>query len=323
MGTFTITSKSHDEWLKSRELGIGSSEVATVLGLNPSDTPYQLWLRKTGQVPYVEQENNLMRMGHILEDAIARLCSEEVGLDIVKNSSLEFVVVDKAKPFMRVSPDRYAYPIGAKHSNDNRVIIECKSTQKGVDADNISKYWFCQVVYQLHVTRIPMAYIAWLIQGRDFGYKPIYYEKAKDFAEVMAEEVERFWVDCVVGGKEPPLVNIQDVLIKFPKQTDGKKVYADDELINVWSELKDTNADIKRLQTRKEELETSLKASMLDAERLVIAPADGEVEEKTLCTWKAVNASPKFDANALKTAEPEVYAKYLRNVEGGRRFAVK
>ena len=323
MGTITITSKNHGDWLKSREQGIGSSEVATVLGLNPYDTPYQLWLRKTGRVPYVEQENNLMRMGHILEDAIARLCSEEAGLEIVKNSSSEFVVVDKEKPFMRVSPDRYAYPIGQKKSNDNKVIIECKSTQKGVDPDNISKYWFCQVVYQMHVTRIPLAYIAWLIQGRDFGYKPIYYDKAQDFAQLIEEEIERFWVDCVLGGKEPALINIQDVIIKFPKHEEGKKMIASDDLVTAWAELKDTNEEIKRLQSVKEDLETQLKASMLDAERLIIPATTEDPEEKTLCTWKATNANPKFDANALKAAEPEIYAKYLREVEGSRRFALK
>ena len=321
MSTYTITSKNHEEWLKSREGGIGSSEVATVLGVNPYDTPYQLWLRKTGQVPVVEQENNLMRMGHVLEDAIARLCAEEAGLDIVKNSASEFVVIDKEKPFMRVSPDRYAFPIGAKHSNDNRCIVECKSTQKGVDPDNLSKYWFCQVSYQLHVTRIPMAYIAWLVQGRDFGYKPIYYDK--DFAQIIEDEVERFWVDCVVGGKEPPLVNVQDVLIKFPKHEEGKKAIATDDIVKAWAELKDTNEEIKRLQAVKDELEDTIKASMLDAERLVIPATNEEPEERTLCTWKATKASMKFDANALKTAEPEVYAKYLRESEGGRRFSCK
>ena len=317
---YTITSKNHTDWLKSREGGIGSSEVATVLGVNPYDTPYQLWLRKTGRVQGVEEQNNLMRMGHILEDAIARLCAEDANLEIVKNSIAEFVVIDKEKSWMRASPDRYAYPQGAKKTAENKVIIECKSSQKAVDPDNISKYWFLQVIWQMRITRVPMTYLAWLIQGRDFGFKPIYYDA--DFAKFVEEEVERFWVDCVIGGREPALQNIQDVLIKFPKHEDGKKAYATDDLVSVWSELKDTNEEIKRLQAKKDECEEMLKAAMLDAERLVLPDTDGE-GEKTICTWKAIKASPKFDANALKTAQPEVYAKYLREVEGSRRFSCK
>ena len=114
-----IVSKNHEDWLKSREGGIGSSEVGTILGLNQWETPYQLWLRKTGQVPAVEQENFLMKAGHYLEDTISRFYADEAGVDIVKASAKEFVVVDKERPYMRVSPDRYAYPVGAKKTNDN------------------------------------------------------------------------------------------------------------------------------------------------------------------------------------------------------------
>lgn len=320
MATYTVTSKSHDEWLRSREGGIGSSEVATILGVNPYDTPYQLWLRKTGRVKVEEKENFLMKAGHYLEDAISHFCADEVGLDIVKSSAAEFVVIDKDKPFLRVSPDRYAYPKGVKHTADNKVIIECKSTQKPVDPDNLSKYWFCQVSYQLHVTKIPMAYIAWLIQGRDFGCKPIYHDP--DFCQFIAEEVERFWVDCVVGGKEPALSNIQDVIIKFPRHEEGKTVYAPDDLVDLWGELKDTNAEIKRLEARKDEIEEAMKATMLDAERLAIR-ADNDNPERVIATWKAGKDSRKFDVDKFKAEHPEMYSEYLKDTPGSRRFSLK
>ena len=320
MSTYTITSKSHDEWLRSREQGIGSSEVATVLGVNPYDTPYQLWLRKTGRAQAVEKEGFLLKAGHYLEDAISRFCADEAGLEVVKSSAAEFVVVDKEKPFLRVSPDRYAFPVDAKHTAENKTIIECKSTQKPVDPDNMSRYWFTQVMYQMRVTRIGSAHVAWLVQGREFGYKRLTYDA--DFAQFLEEEVERFWVDCVIGGIEPALSNLQDVLIKFPRHEEGKKVYATDEVVDLWSELRDTNEQIKRLSIAKEELENAIKTRMLDAESLVIA-ADNDTPERTIATWRASKDSKKFDADALKKAEPEIYAKYLRDVSGSRRFSLK
>lgn len=66
-----IENVSHDQWLENRKSGIGSSEIATIVGLNPYETPYQLWLRKTGQVP-PKEENFFMKAGHYLEDAVAR-----------------------------------------------------------------------------------------------------------------------------------------------------------------------------------------------------------------------------------------------------------
>ena len=50
-----VKSSSHEQWLENRKGGIGSSEVATIVGLNPYETPYQLWLRKTGQIPAKEE----------------------------------------------------------------------------------------------------------------------------------------------------------------------------------------------------------------------------------------------------------------------------
>ena len=56
-----IKPKDRAEWLKAREGGIGASEVAAVVGLSKWDSPYSLFLRKTGQVPPIE-ENDAMRL---------------------------------------------------------------------------------------------------------------------------------------------------------------------------------------------------------------------------------------------------------------------
>ena len=320
MANYILTHKNHQEWLKSREKGIGSSEVATVLGVNPYQTPYQLWLIKTGRVKVEEKENFLMKAGHYLEDAISHFCADEARLEIVKNSASEFIVVNKEKEFLRVSPDRYAFPIDARHTKENKVIIECKSTQNQVDKDDISKYWFTQVSYQLGVTELNRAYLAWLTQGRSFDYKIINFDP--DFFAFIAEEVERFWVDCVLGGMEPALSNLSDVLIKYPRHEEGKSKVADIELIDMWAELKDINTEIKRLQSTKEEIESAIKTSMLDAERLII-PAEKDTPERTIATWRASKESKKFDVEAFREAEPEIYAKYLREVSGSRRFSIK
>lgn len=312
-----IVSKTHGDWLKSREGGIGSSEVGTLLGLNPYETPYQLWLRKTGQVATVEQENFLMKAGHYLEDAISHFYADEANVEIVKSSAREFVVVDKERHFMRVSPDRYGFPVGAKKTNDNKMIIECKSTQKPVTYDDIPKTWFVQLMYQLYVCRINLGALAWLISGREFGYRD--FEHDADFTAWLVEEVTRFWTDCIIGGKEPALVNVKDVLLKYPKSVIGKTVEATGEIYDRWMELKETNAEIKRLQKIKEEAEETIKMAMGDAETLITP-----VEAKTLVTWKSGKKdSEKFDKEAFAAENPELYSKYLITTPAARRFYCK
>lgn len=36
-------------WRKFRALGVGGSDMSTILGLNQYSTPYELWLEKTGR----------------------------------------------------------------------------------------------------------------------------------------------------------------------------------------------------------------------------------------------------------------------------------
>ena len=64
MSNTVIRPKDRAEWLEYRKDGIGSSEVATILGLNPWETPYQLWRRKKG-LDAPKDETFAMKAGHI------------------------------------------------------------------------------------------------------------------------------------------------------------------------------------------------------------------------------------------------------------------
>ena len=99
MSNTVIKPKSREEWLKIRESGIGSSEIATIVGLNPWETPYQLWRRKLGIDP-PKQENFAMKAGHYLEDAVARFWSDETGQDIIKSSAGDWLIKDN-EPLVR------------------------------------------------------------------------------------------------------------------------------------------------------------------------------------------------------------------------------
>ena len=311
-----IVSKTHEDWLKNREGGIGSSEVGSLLGLNPYETPYQLWLRKTGRVPKVEQESFLMKAGHYLEDAVSRFYADETGAVIVKSSAKEFVVVDKERPFMRVSPDRYAYPAGAKKTAENRLIIECKTTQKSVTFDDLPKTWFVQLIYQLGVCKINQGALAWLISGREFGFRNFNFDA--EFFGWIAEEVERFWTDCIVGDQEPALIDVKDILIKYPRHEAGKAVEATPELIERWQEYKDADAEVRRLTKIKDDAADAIKMAMADAESLV-SPVDAH----TIITWKASKDGTKFDAKRFEAENPDLYAKYTITTPGTRRFICK
>ena len=160
MNNTIIRPKSREEWLEVRKSGIGSSEVATIVGLNPWETPYQLWRRKVGIDP-PKEENFAMKAGHYLEDAVSRFWADETGRKVIKRSAGDWIIRDNKHPFLQVSPDR-TYWLGESRANDDKGILECKTTQMSIDADDLPKHWFCQVQYQLGVAGYTQGSLAWL-----------------------------------------------------------------------------------------------------------------------------------------------------------------
>lgn len=41
--------EDHEKWLKTRDIGIGGSDAAVIMGLNSYKSPYQLWMEKPGR----------------------------------------------------------------------------------------------------------------------------------------------------------------------------------------------------------------------------------------------------------------------------------
>lgn len=312
MSTTIIRPKDRNEWLDYRRAGIGSSEIATIVGLNPYETPYQLWRRKIG-LDEPKSETFAMKAGHYLEDAVSQFWSDATGRQIIKASAGDWIVRNDDKPFVQVSPDR-TYWLDDNRSNDNKGILECKTTQRAIDADDLPKTWFCQVQYQLGGAEIQQGSIAWLTAGREFGYQDL--TLVPDFYAWLVEEAERFWIDNVLGGKEPDCANVQDVLIKFARHTDSKVVEVGDEIMQAYNQLKDVRAEINKLEEQKEALEAKLKMGFGDAEAISYGG-------NTLATWKAGKDSEKFDAKAFQADYPELAKQYTKSVKSSRRFLLK
>ena len=308
-----IRPKNHEEWLQYRTGGIGSSEVGTILGLNKYETPYQLWRRKIGIDP-PKAENNAMKAGHYLEPAVAQFFVDATGAKVIKASAGDWLMVNDDKPHMRVSPDRLYWADGDKHSAANKRILECKTTRMKVDEENIPYTWICQLTYQLGVAELERGALAWLTQGQDFGYKDIYFDK--EFFAYITEEVERFWVDNILGKQEPAAINAEDILLKSPLHTEGKEIIADLDTLNRLSLVKKLKEEIEELEASRNDVINDLKLTIGDAESLV--DSNG-----TLITWKAPKPTNKFDEKRFKQEHPDLYEQYQTKVQGARRFLIK
>lgn len=306
--------ESREQWLEIRKSGIGSSEVATIVGLNPWETPYQLWRRKLG-LDGPKEENAAMRNGHHLEDAVSRMWNDATGREVIKRSAIDWIIRDNDRPYLQVSPDR-TYWIGESRSPEAKGILEIKTTRMKVDPDDLPKYWFCQLQYQMGVAGYGQGSLAWLSagQGFDFGYRDI--KLVPDFYAWILEEVERFWTDNIVGRKEPDSVNVADVQLKFARHTDSKVVECSDEVFEAYRELKEVRKLLAETEEHKEQLEAKIKMAFEDAEALSYGG-------QTIATWKAPKPGVKFDAKAFQADHPDLAKPYMQTSQGARRFLLK
>jgi putative phage-type endonuclease len=314
MSVKIIKPKSREEWLEHRKNGIGSSEVASILGLNPFETPYQLWRRKMGLDP-AKDETFAMKAGHYLEDAVSLFWADETGREVIKASAGDWLFVNDAKPFLQVSPDRTFWVNSESKKNmQNKGILECKTTQKQIDADDLPKHWFCQIQYQLGVSEFQQGSLAWLSSWREFGYRDI--EFVPDFYGWMIDEVARFWVDNIICGQEPDSVSVEDVIKKYSRHTDGKIIETTEEILQAYTELKEVKEELKALDEKKDALEEKIKLYLGDAEAVSYGG-------RTLATWKAAKDSEKFDSKLFCKEHPELERQYTITVPGSRRFLLK
>lgn len=313
MSSTVIRPKDRNEWLEYRKQGIGSSEVATIVGLNPWESPYQLWRRKTG-IDAPKEENFLMKAGHYLEDAVSLFWQDETGQQVIKSSKGDWLIRDNDRPYLQVSPDRTFWLKGQPHSAANKGILECKTTQKEVDPDDLPKYWFCQVQYQLGVAGYDHGSLAWLTQGREFGYKDIAF--VPDFYQWLVEQVDEFWNKNVVGGVEPPATTVSDVVAKYNKHVPGKIIECTDEVFEAYEKLKALKQELKSFDDQKEQYESVIKLGFGDAEALTYGG-------QTIATWKAPKPSMKFDAKAYQKDHPELCKPYIKETQGARRLLLK
>lgn len=301
-----IVANNHKDWLALRK-GIGSSDVATILGLNKWSTPYQLWLDKTGRVQKEEDENFLMKMGHKLEPIIADLWSEETGKHIIPGTEEEYIYVHPELDFLRASPDR---EFGQKESEG---ILECKSTQFKIEATDLPPYWFCQTQYQMGIGQIEYCNIAWLTQGREFGYAEIFFNP--DFFAYMIDEVKKFWYNHVLADIPPECSNIQDLALRY-QHSEDKCFEASESLLITYTKLKELRDKKEELEDKELILKEQLQLAMKDSDRLTY-------KGETLCSWKSSKDGTKFDEKKFKAEHPDLYEQYLTFKKGNRPFLIK
>lgn len=66
-----------DEWHKNRRTGIGGSDIGTIMGLNPWESAFGLWAKRTGQIADPPVDNWSVKFGNAFEEPILKMWETE------------------------------------------------------------------------------------------------------------------------------------------------------------------------------------------------------------------------------------------------------
>ena len=186
------TSLDRDQWLKVRKGGIGSSDAATAVGLNPYKSQLQLWMEKTGRdggLPLVDpnDDQSPMYWGTLLEPIVAAHYSRRTGHRVRRVNA---VLQHPQYPWMLANIDREV--VGAPDVQ----ILECKTA--GIHGarlwrEGVPEYVQLQVMHQLAVTGKQAADVAVLIGGQELQVFRI--ERDDTLIAQLITLEQQFWVN--------------------------------------------------------------------------------------------------------------------------------
>lgn len=181
-----------EEWHAVRAGGIGGSEVSTIVGVNPWESPFGLWAKKTGKIPESFEPNEAMEWGTRLEDVIMDKFIESHPEIYVTKSPGTFC--HKDRDWQITNPDGLGYNA---HTGED-FIIEIKTARYEDDwLNGVPAYYKTQVQWYLQTFGYKKAYVAVLFSGskyREFLLEADEFEqqvnlmKATEFRKFILED---------------------------------------------------------------------------------------------------------------------------------------
>ncbi|WP_213298044.1 YqaJ viral recombinase family protein [Paraburkholderia sacchari] len=307
-------SLSREDWLEVRKNGIGGSDAAAAVGLNPYMSPLELWLIKTGRDanlprPDPQDTSEPIYWGTLLEPIVAASYTKQTGNKVRRvNAVLQHPTI----PFMLANVDREV--VGCRDVQ----LLECKTAGEfgaRLWRDGVPEYVQLQVQHQLAVTGRQAADVAVLICGQKLEVHRI----ARDDALIarLIELEAAFW--RFVETDTPPDADGSDsadrALRCLYPGTGGTVDFTDDRrLSSAFADLVTVRADIEARQQVEAQLRQSISQAMGEADR-------AEFETGSV-SYRRSKDGTSVDLKRLLTDQPHLATQYATTKAGSRRFLV-
>ena len=314
---------SKEKWLKARKEGIGGSDAASVLGLNPYKSSMRVYMDKIStnhvgnklkdiyedesirdiykhesikdKLEIDKEVNYKMELGNKLKNFIANEFVLKTGKKV---RSINGILKNDKYPFALANIDRAV--IGEK------AFLECKITNsysKKLWQKEVPIYYKIQCYHYMAITGATHCYIAALIGNEELVIHKI--DRNEELINEIMNLEKMFWDKCILGEELPSPDGSEDyskVLQVLYKDS------IDEELIlfekgDLLKRYDDVREFVKNLDMERKAIEQYLQMQMKDYE--VAYLGDRKI------TWKK-QVRNTIDTKKLKQDHPEIANKYMK-----------
>jgi putative phage-type endonuclease len=306
-----------EDWLEVRKQGIGSSDAAAAVGLNPYQSQLELWMIKTGRdanlpKPDPNDETSPMYWGTILEPIVANHYVKRTGRKVRRINA----VLQHPDPELSWMLANLDYTVVG---GDEVQILECKTAGyfgSLLWRDGVPEYIQLQVQHQLAVTGKQAADVCVLICGQEIRIHRI--ERDDDLIAKLMHLERQFW-HYVETDTPPPADGSesagQALRALFPQDAGNTLDLSEDMPLSVAHvDLVTVREEIAARQAREEALKQQIQQRMGDASRAIFAT--GSV------SWRKSKDSLTLDTGKLLKEQPDLLQRYPLTRSGSRRFII-
>lgn len=306
---------SRGDWLEVRKQGIGGSDAAAAVGLNPYKSQLELWLEKTGRdtelrKPDHDDESEPIYWGTLLEPIVAAHYTKRTGNRVRRVNA---VLRHREIPFMLANIDREV--VGVVDVG----LLECKTA--GMNGarlwrEGVPEYVQLQVQHQLAVTGKAAGDVAVLICGQEFQVHHI--ERDDALIARLIELEARFWQ--YVETDTPPPADGSDSAASalqclYPRDSGQTVDFNEDRSLSAaFADLVSVRAEIADRSKLEAQLKQSIQQAMGEATKAKFET--GEV------AWKRCKDSHGLDTEKLLHDQPDLLQRYPLTKSGSRRFLI-
>lgn len=301
------------DWLEIRKSGIGGSDAAAALGLNPHKSALALWMEKTGREGELRQPDPTSTAepvfwGVLLEPIVAAAYTQQTGRKVRK---INAVLRHPTVPYMLANLDREI--VGVPE------ILECKTAGEfgaRLWKEGVPEYVQLQVQHQLAVTGKQAADVAVLLCGQKLEVHRI--ERDDALIAHLIELEGHFWRHVTEDKPPPPdgSESADQALRALYPRDRGQTLD--------WSANLVMSAVFSDLLAVRQQLETQsrLEASLKQQIQQHMGEATRVRFEKGSITWRRSKDSESVDLERLWADHPELRQRYAVDKPGTRRFLI-